>query len=42
MFGHTDIRMTPSRYGHLIAHGGTKLAESMEQRRERYRNRGDR
>jgi hypothetical protein len=42
MFGHTDIWMTHSTYGHLFAHGGAKLAESMEQRRERYRNRGDR
>jgi hypothetical protein len=42
MFGHTDIRMTPSTYGHLFTHGGAKLTESMEERRERYRNRGDR
>lgn len=38
MVGHSDIRMTLGTYGHLFTHGGAALADSMERRRDAYRN----
>lgn len=36
--GHSKIGITLDTYGHLFDYGGTALAESMERRREKYRN----
>jgi integrase len=38
MVGHSDIQTTLQTYGHLFDEGGAALGESMERRRERYRN----
>jgi integrase len=39
MVGHSDVRETLQTYGHLFDHGGQALADSMERRRQRSRNR---
>ncbi len=36
--GHSNIRETMDTYGHLFDYGGQALADSMERRREQYRN----
>jgi integrase len=38
MVGHSDIQTTLQTYGHLFDEGGASLAETMERRRESYRN----